>query len=125
MKSEAREVILAVREDLVERNALRFADSLQRIPFQRFDRIVLSLAGVRNIDASGLAVLVRLYSHLMSKKKDLVLTGITLPVLGILNQIGLNEVMSHSQPVEVGSPIPSEMLAETYLPLRQAQMYKH
>jgi anti-anti-sigma factor len=125
MRSESREVVLSIKEDLVEHNALRFADYLKRIPFQRFDRIVLSLAGVRSIDATGIAVLVRLYSHLMSKKKALVLTGITLPVLTLLHQIGLTEVMTPSLGAPQGSPISAEMLTDSYMPLTQAQMAKH
>ena len=125
MRSEAREVFLSIKEDLVEQNAVRFADYIKRIPFQRFDRIVLSLAGVEHIDASGIAVLVRLYSHLMNKNKNLVLIGITLPVLELLRQIGLDEVMSPTLSPEIGFPIHSEMFSNSYFAFSQAQMYKH
>lgn len=83
--------------DLTGRRALSLAQELARIPIAEIDALILTLAEVKTIDASGLAVLVRLYSHLMRSKKFLVLKEFSPEVEGILRRVGLESVLVEAE----------------------------
>jgi anti-anti-sigma factor len=79
-------------DDLAGTTAIGLAKRLEKLPIERFDTIVLSLREVEHIDASGLAVLVRLYSRLASTKRQLVLRDISPPIAELLEGVGLGSV---------------------------------
>ena len=75
--------------DLSDIQAARPAAALDRLPLRDLDGIVLSLADAKQIDASALAFLVRLHSHLATHGKRLLLSEVPAPVREQLERIGL------------------------------------
>ena len=73
--------------------AFRLLDVAHRFPFSRMRRLVLSLAGVERIDASGIAVLVRLFSRLRRLGIALELCDVPVDVAMFLGHSGLTGVL--------------------------------
>lgn len=77
--------------DLVGTAALSLAPSLSSLI--RPEQVVFSMAAVRAIDASGVALLVRVRSHLARVGGQLSLTELSEPVLRELRRIGLDSLL--------------------------------
>lgn len=78
-----------VEKNLAGKNALHLASELNNMPMNEWNRMYLDCSHVKKIDATGLAVLVRLYSQLCIKGKELMLTDVPQPIQKQLTQHGL------------------------------------
>ena len=88
-------------DQLTGDRAIRLASRLRRLPLQRFRKIVLSFTNVTALDATGLAILVRLYSQLVANRQQLVLRDISPPILKQLAEVGLDSLFAE-RPVRGG-----------------------
>lgn len=86
-------VQVEVDGDLLGLSALSLPERLPLADLAGAKRIVLSLRNVRHIDQAGLAILVRLYSHLRVRGADLELVNVTAPVRQTLDRVGLTNLV--------------------------------
>ncbi len=105
-KAPQNDMIVEIQHDLAGTHALSMVYEMDKVPVHRVDRIILSFAKVRRIDATGLAMLVRLYSQLISRGKQLLLTQLTQQVRTLLEQIGFSGVLE-TIPMLQPTPEPS------------------
>ena len=98
-------------DDLVGENALGFLERLSRNPLDPVRRIELRFDERAGLDASGVAVLVRLYSHAVRTGRELKLSHVPAHVLATLTEVGLRPLLtidSNTEPARVtdGAPQP-------------------
>lgn len=82
-----------IADELTGVTAMRLADRLHSMALDDIDVVVLSLKGADTVDASGLAVLVRLYSRLVSAQKTLILRDVGPDIAQMIEQLGLRSVL--------------------------------
>ena len=82
-----------VRGNLCGRQALAMASMLPVTELMTARRVVLSLRGVESADAAGLAVLVRLHSHLRVRGAVLSIVGATRGVSDLLSRVGFADLL--------------------------------
>ncbi len=100
MKKKQQDMLVVIEDDLTGQQALSMVEEMDKVPVHRIDRIILSLGKVKRIDATGVAILVRLYSQLVAKGKQLLLTQLTHPVRSTLEEIGFLGVLESIPAVE-------------------------
>lgn len=83
-----------IGDELSGENALKLARGLAHQQFGSVDRVVLSLRQATTVDASGIAVLVRLYSQLSRAGIPLIVTDVPAHVQQMLQETGLSTVLS-------------------------------
>ncbi|MCA9561193.1 MAG: STAS domain-containing protein [Myxococcales bacterium] len=88
-----RSVTHVVRESLIGRDALTLPSQLARLPLDDIDEVTLSLRWVGDVDASGVAALVRAFSHLEQLGKRLRLVDVPAHVHDQLRTIGLADLL--------------------------------
>ena len=81
-------------DQLTGDDAIKLARRLGRLPLEQFQKIVLSLREVTSLDATGLAILVRLYSQLVASGRQLALRDISPAILEQLAAVGLDSVFA-------------------------------
>jgi anti-anti-sigma factor len=81
-------------------NALDLAKRLPVGDLASARQVVLSFEKVRHMDQAGLAMLVRLYSHLRVRGSDLQLVDVPSVVLELLERVGLAELVSCAEGLE-------------------------
>ena len=81
-------------DQLTGNDAIRLASRLRRLPLEQFQKVVLSLRNVTSLDASGLAILVRLYSQLVASGRQLALRDISPVIHEQLAAVGLDSVFT-------------------------------
>jgi anti-anti-sigma factor len=91
---ESRRVTLAIETGLMGDASMTLLDHVRALPFGNFDALHMNLKSVGEVDVSGIAVLVRIYSHLRRLGKRLVLTDVSDAVQHRLGAIGLDKVIS-------------------------------
>ena len=79
-------------DQLTGEAALRLASRLSHLPLEQFEKIVLSFGNVTSLDATGLAVLVRLYSQLITSGRRLVLRDVPPTIADQLKTVGLDSI---------------------------------
>jgi len=99
-KRQQSDMLVVIEDDLTGLKALSMVEEMDKVPIHRIDRIILSLGNVKRIDATGVAILVRLYSQLIVKGKQLLLTQLTHPVRTTLEEIGFLGVLQSIPAVE-------------------------
>ncbi len=80
--------------DLLGHDALRLAERLPLSKLVGVECVELSLERVRRIDQAGLAMLVRLYSHLRIRGTDLRLVDVPTIVYELLERVGFTKLVS-------------------------------
>jgi anti-anti-sigma factor len=86
-----------LEHDLHGAQALELARELNHFPIHAMDRMVLRMNKVQHLDATGLAILVRLFSHLSARGKHLELDCLTPSIRHFLDQHGLTELFGLKQ----------------------------
>lgn len=76
-------------DQLSGEEALTLASRLRRLPLEKFEKIVLSFANVTSLDATGLAILVRLYSQLVASGRRLEIRDIPPAIREQLEEVGV------------------------------------
>ena len=84
-----------IPHDLSGQTALVISEELSNMPVHRMGTMILSLENVKSIDATGLAILVRLYSHMSSLGKKMFLTDVPQSIKKSMTQLGLDRVLSY------------------------------
>ena len=79
-------------DELTGESAIRLALRLRKLPLSQFQKIVLSFGNVTSLDATGLAILVRLYSQLVTSGRQLVLCDVSDEILTQLKPVGLDSL---------------------------------
>ncbi len=74
--------------------ALELCEFASRLPLGTVQALHLSLSRVEAIDTSGIAAIVRLFSHLAREGKALALTDVSSDVFEMLSRTGLVSVMA-------------------------------
>ena len=92
-RAPSSDVQVEVDGDLLGLSALSLPERLPLADLAGAKRIVLSLRNVRHIDQAGLAMLVRLYSHLRVRGAVLELVNVTPPVRQTLDRVGLTNLV--------------------------------
>jgi anti-anti-sigma factor len=78
---------------LCGRNALELANRLSVAIADDVDALVLSFKDVADMDVSGVAALVRIYSNLEQSGRRLVLTDVPLRIRDFLDSVGLAHLL--------------------------------
>jgi anti-anti-sigma regulatory factor len=78
---------------LVGDTAFALVQGLRRLPWERIQSLTLSLRGIDQIDASGIAALVRLHSQLATSGRRLRLCHVSAPVAADLERVDLTSVL--------------------------------
>ncbi len=91
--------------ELTGDTAFQLADGLSRLDLNDHDGVILQLGPHSHIDVNGLAVIVRIFSHLKSRHKRLYVAGAPDRIGRALNRLGLSKVlrvpdMAHRAPVD-------------------------
>lgn len=92
-RQHERSVTHVVRDALVGQDALTLPSQLARLPLEDIDEVTLSLRWIGDVDASGVAALVRAYSHLEQRGKRLRLVDVPAHVHDHLRIIGLADLL--------------------------------
>jgi anti-anti-sigma factor len=93
MARKASEGVFIVKNNLIGKEALKLAAELNNTSIHHIEGMTLSFSNeVKNIDATGLAILVRLYSQLSAKGKSLMLTDVPNSIQSTLDRHGLHSV---------------------------------
>ena len=74
--------------------AFELGSELSRLPLEHIDHVELSLRRVSELDVSGIASLVRVFSQLSSQGKGLVLSDVAPAVHCTLKRVGLTAVLT-------------------------------
>lgn len=80
--------------------ALALAERLPLSELASAKLVMLSLGKVRRIDEAGLAMLVRLYSHLRVRGSRLQLVDVPVAVLELLERVGFSRLVSCENDVD-------------------------
>lgn len=89
---------ILIKDELTGATAFDFADGLSLRGFDEFAGIVLQLDETSVIDVNGMAVIVRIYSHLQGLNKRLYVQGASEEIGRGLERLGLSRVLG-SPPV--------------------------
>ena len=92
-----RRLRIELKGDLWGRDALSLAERLPLTDLVDAKSVVLSLAEVSRIDEAGLAMLVRLYSHLRVRGIRLQLVDVPVFVHELLKRVGFSPLVSHAR----------------------------
>ena len=95
MNHQAESHFYKIPHDLSGQTALVLSEELNSMPVHRIGAMILSLENVKSIDATGLAILVRLYSHMSALGKKLFLADVPRTIQKSLEQLGLDRVFHH------------------------------
>ncbi len=85
---------ITIDGDLRGPQALSLSDRLPLGEMASADHVVLSLNKVSDVDAAGLAMLVRLYSHLRVRGASLNLVDVQGPCEDLLRRVGLDKLLA-------------------------------
>ena len=85
---------ITIDGDLRGPSALALAGRLPLGELASADHVVLSLTKVGDVDAAGLAMLVRLYSHLRVRGATLNLVDVQEPCEDLLRRVGLDKLLA-------------------------------
>ncbi len=89
----SRRITFEVDTPLKGQAAFGLLADVRRIPPDRYDQLYLWLGEVDGIDATGVAVLVRIHGHLLTRSKRLALVGVQESVRANLERVGLLSVI--------------------------------
>ena len=89
----ARIFTYAIPHPMTGEAAMQLSETAQNFPYERLDCLWLSFDSVSAIDASGVAVLVRLYSHLVKLGKRMQLVACEPKLVKLLAEAGLADVI--------------------------------
>ena len=92
-----RPVRIDVGQDFWGHNALSLAERLPLSDIAGAECVELSLGQVRRIDEAGLAMLVRLYSHLRVRGSHLQLVDVPVIVHELLERVGFSRLVSYAE----------------------------
>ena len=92
-----RRLRIELEGDLWGRDALSLAERLPLTDLVGAKSVALSLAEVSRIDEAGLAMLVRLYSHLRVRGIRLQLVDVPVFVDELLKRVGFSPLVSHAR----------------------------
>lgn len=84
---------IELNDELTGDTALMFADGLSRLNLDDHDGVLLQFTTKSQIDVNGLAVVVRVYSHLKGRKKRLYVDGAAERVTRAMDRLGLARVL--------------------------------
>jgi len=90
--SKSRSLELTIQGNLCGHEALCLSTRLPGTELSLADHVVLSLKQVTEADAAGIALLLRLYSHLTARGKRLSLRDVSRPVQALLDEVGLTSL---------------------------------
>jgi len=79
-------------DQMTGRGAVRLAEVLRRFPLGHYETIVLSFERVSALDATGLAITVRLYSQLVTTGRKLVFRDVPKGIREQLSTVGLDSL---------------------------------
>ena len=85
---------ITIDGDLRGPGALLLSSRLPLGELASADHVVLSLTNVADVDAAGLAMLVRLYSHLRVRGTTLNLVDVQGPCEDLLRRVGLDRLLA-------------------------------
>ncbi len=88
-----RAITHVVRQPMTAAVAFELARAVAELPLDAVSSVTLSLRWVGELDASGVASLVRVFSHLAVSGRDLHLEDVAPHIEHRLNQIGLGELV--------------------------------
>ena len=91
--------------------AVRMSHVLRRFPLDHFDTIVLSFERVSSLDATGLAVMVRLYSQLVTSGRTLILKDVPPEIGQQLATVGVNALFGEPKKEGFLRPITGKLRA--------------
>ena len=105
MATSRRIYSLIVNRPLAGKDAMKLCGDLSVLPYHEIDGLELSLKHVERIDATGVAVLVRIYSHLMRTGRSFVVIDVPQRVMRVLTVSGLDGVIrTAAAEMQVGDP---------------------
>lgn len=84
----------SVKDELTGATAFDFADGLARHGYAEYDGIVFRLDDSSRLDVNGMAVIMRIYSHLQSLGKELYVVGASVEISRGLSRLGLAKVLN-------------------------------
>lgn len=85
---------ILLTDELTGATAFDFADGLARHGYEDYDGIVFQLSDESSLDVNGMAVIMRIYSHLQSLRKQLYVVGASDEISRGLNRLGLARVLN-------------------------------
>ena len=94
MKLQMKLLPILLADELTGATAFDFADGLARLGFAEYDGLVFQLNDESNLDVNGMAVIIRIYSHLQSLGKVLYVVGASDEISRSLNRLGLAKVLN-------------------------------
>ena len=88
---------IVLADELTGQTAFDFADGLARLGFDGYDGLLFQLGEASRLDVNGMAVLVRIFSHLESLGKVLYVVGASPDIARALSRLGLSRVLNTPQ----------------------------
>lgn len=85
---------IVLEDELTGETAFDFADGLSRFDYSPYDAVVFQLDDASHIDVNGLAVIVRIYSHLKARDKRLYVVGASDELSRAIGRLGLSRVLN-------------------------------
>ncbi|MFT6399084.1 MAG: anti-anti-sigma regulatory factor [Bradymonadia bacterium] len=85
---------ILLSDELTGATAFDFADGLARHGYEDYDGIVFQLNEDSSLDVNGMAVIMRIYSHLQSLNKRLYVVGANAEITRGLSRLGLAKVLN-------------------------------
>ncbi|MCB9532583.1 MAG: hypothetical protein H6698_05755 [Myxococcales bacterium] len=85
---------ILLQDELTGETAFDFADGLARHGFEQWDGLVFQLDEKSRLDVNGLAVIVRIFSHMQSLRKRLYVVGAPSDISRALSRLGLAAVLN-------------------------------
>ena len=85
---------ILLADELTGATAFDFADGLARHGFAEYDGIVFQLNEESRLDVNGMAVIMRIYSHLQSLGKELYVVGASTEISRGLSRLGIAKVLN-------------------------------
>ena len=94
MQNNLQVLRISIDRNLSGEAALELASKFPSADLARANHVVLSLRGVEDADAAGIALLVRLQSQLKRRGASLEVVGASPRVRGLLDRIGIRHLFS-------------------------------
>ncbi len=85
---------IVLKDELTGETAFDFAEGLSLHGFAEYDGIVFQLDDSSSLDVNGLAVMVRIYSHLEQRGKRLYVVGASKSLSRAFSRLGLSRVLN-------------------------------
>ena len=85
---------IVLRDELTGETAFDFADGLARHGFEDWDGIAFQMSSQSALDVNGLAVIVRIYSHMESLGKRMYVVDAPTDIARAIARLGLTRVLN-------------------------------